>query len=110
MSTVRTRNRSAEVDLPQWSQSARIVGIEGIYIVTFRRDINYVSIQSSDVEVRNIQRLCVNLSADLARKQLAEGAWAHVRSLQNRFAQVLPGATVVVVLCCDSDLRSCRQD
>lgn len=91
--------RIDQAGLPQRRRvhSGVVVRIEGVNAVVLRGHVHYiVRAQAGDVHVGDVQRLGINIAVHRLRKQLAELTYVDVARGENRLAQVLPIAHVVV--------------
>src|SRR5215472_1056530 len=88
-----------ERNLPQ-GRIAGTVSIEGINGVMLSGDIEHiVPAFVREVEIRNIQRLCVDRTIDLPRAYLAELPRVDVFGRKYLFVEVGAGAQVVILRC-----------
>ena len=87
-----------ETHPPQLADAA-VVGVEGVDAVMLRRDEHHIAeALPRNRDVREIQRLGVDVSIDRIGKEPLERAGGDVARGESRFAQILTGARPVVVI------------
>jgi hypothetical protein len=100
---VRVGDRGSQVHVPVLRAGIRV---ERVDTVIGGGNIHHVVRSTGNADVRYHQRLGVDLVVERTLEQQTKLVDIHVRRRQNRFAQILPSATKIVVLRDDADLGS----